>query len=231
MVQLKALVKRAKGQRVREQKVPRPTVNEILQARAAEQSADFIADHLAHSLLMNRVPAIRDYAIRNAPAEGLILELGVYKAVGINQFADVLARKGDRRTLYGFDAFEGLSEDWFGKALAAKTAFDLKGRPPKVRSNVSLIIGWVEDTLDKFLADHPEPVAFVHMDTDTYSPCRYALERLRPRMAEGALILFDEHHGYPNWQNGEFRALNEVFEPSEYRYRAFAPQQALIQLG
>lgn len=230
MVQLRTLINKARGRHIREQKVPRPTANEILQTRAATESADFIAQHLSSTLLINRLQGIREYAIKNAPRDGLILELGVYKATGINQFADTLKKRGDSRTLYGFDAFEGLSEDWFGKPLAAKTAFDLKGKPPKVRDNVSLIVGWVEDTLGPFLETNTEPVAFVHVDTDTYSPCRFALELLKPRLSYGAFILFDEHHGYPNWQNGEFRALNEVFEPHEYRYRAFAPQQAIIEI-
>ena len=138
-----------------------------------------------------------------------------------------MRRKGDNRTLYGFDSFEGLSEDWFGKSLAAE-AFNRRGRTPKVRPNVELVVGWVDDTLEPFLQSHGGPVAFVHMDTDTYTPCRYALERLKPRLAAGAVILFDEHHGYPNWRNGEFKALNEVFEPHEYRYAAFSSQQAVI---
>ncbi|MEM8855656.1 MAG: class I SAM-dependent methyltransferase, partial [Pseudomonadota bacterium] len=212
MVQLKRLVAKARGRHVRVQKPPKPAVNDVLIARAAEDSADFIEPFLDRALLMRRTDEIRDLAIRRAPKEGLVMELGVYKAVGINQFAQVLSDLGDRRTLYGFDAFKGLSEDWYGKSLPALTAFNRKGRPPKVRKNVELVIGWVEDTVAPFLDSHGGPVAFVHMDTDTYSPCRYALERLKPRMAEGALILFDEHHGYPNWQNGEFRALNEVFE-------------------
>ena len=229
MAQLKSLVKRIRGRHYRVAKPPSVRVNDILMARAAEDSADFIADYLAHALLIGDTVKIRDLAIRRAPRDGLVLELGVYEGVGINQFADVLADRGDARTLFGFDSFEGLSEDWFGKALAAR-AFDRKGRPPKVRTNVSLVTGWVEETLGPFLERHNERVAFVHMDTDTYTPCRHALELLKPRLATGAIILFDEHHGYPNWRNGEFRALGEVLPPECYRYIAFATQQAAIQI-
>lgn len=205
-------------------------VNDLLIARAMEDSADFIEPHLAHALLIRRIDQIRDFAIRRIPAHGLVLELGVYEGAGINQFADVLAARGDRRPLYGFDAFEGLSEDWFGKSIAARANFDRKGRPPRVRANVELVVGWVEDTLGPFLSAHPGPVAFVHMDTDTYSPCRHALALLKPRLLPGAIILFDEHHGYPNWRNGEYRALTEVFEPHAYRYTAFCGQQAVIEM-
>jgi hypothetical protein len=229
MVQLKSVVRRLRGRHYRVQKPPKPPVNDILFQRAAEDSADFIEAHLAGALLLADTVRIRDFAIRRIPAKGLVIELGVYKGVGINQFADVLADRGDLRTLYGFDSFEGLSEDWYGKGLAAR-AFDLKGRLPKVRANVTLVKGWLDDTLGPFLERHADPVAFVHVDTDTYTPCRHALEVLKPRLAPGAIVLFDEHHGYPNWRNGEFRALTEVFSPNEYRYRAFAPQQAVIEI-
>jgi len=229
VVQLKSIVRRVRGRHYRVQKPPKPPANEILFQRAAEEAADFMEPHLAHALLINDTVRIRDFAIRRAPSEGLVIELGVYKGVGINQFADVLSDSGDARTLYGFDSFEGLSEDWYGKGLA-RHAFDMKGRLPKVRRNVTLVKGWVEDTLGPFLERHPGPVAFVHVDTDTYTPCRRALEVLKPRLARGAIVLFDEHHGYPNWRNGEYRALNEVFAPRDYRYIAFAPQQAAVEI-
>ncbi|MBJ3777482.1 class I SAM-dependent methyltransferase [Acuticoccus mangrovi] len=205
-------------------------MNDVLIRRSIEDSADFIEPYLAHSLLIRRTTQIRDFAIRRVPPDGIVMELGVYQGAGINQFADVLAARGDSRTLYGFDAFKGLSEDWFGKSIAARANFDRKGRPPKVRPNVELVVGWVEETLAPFLAAHPGPVAFVHLDTDTYTPARLALELLKPRFAAGSIVLFDEHHGYPNWRNGEYRALTEVFEPDDYQYTAFASQQAVIRM-
>jgi hypothetical protein len=186
--------------RKRLQKAPSIAVNEILLKRAAESSADFIEPHLSTALLIRRADQIRDYAIRRVLPQGLILELGVYSGRSINQFAEILADAGDARTVYGFDAFEGLSEDWYGKSLAKKVAFNRKGKAPKVQPNVQLVIGWVEKTLAPFLQEHEGPIAF------------------------------DEHHGYPNWKNGEFKALNEVLGPDEYRYLAFSTQQGLIEV-
>jgi hypothetical protein len=216
--------------RKRLQKAPSIAVNEILLKRAAESSADFIEPHLSTALLIRRADQIRDYAIRRVLPQGLILELGVYSGRSINQFAEILADAGDARTVYGFDAFEGLSEDWYGKSLAKKVAFNRKGKAPKVQPNVQLVIGWVEKTLAPFLQEHEGPIAFIHMDMDTYSPCKLALELCRDRFVSGTLILFDEHHGYPNWKNGEFKALNEVLGPDEYRYLAFSTQQGLIEV-
>jgi hypothetical protein len=226
---LKKLGRKLRGRRT--QKEPKPAVNDILMERAAQSSADFIEPLLSSSLLIRRADQIRDFAIRRAPAEGLIMELGVYKGTSINQFADVLADRGDTRKIYGFDAFEGLSEDWFGKSIPKGKNFNRGGRAPKVRPNVDLLIGWVDDTLAPFLASHSGQIAMMHIDTDTYTPCKLALSLCRDRFLDGTIIIFDEHHGYPNWKNGEFKALNEVLRPDEYTYLAFSSQQAVIRIG
>lgn len=215
----------------RAQKEPKPAVNDVLMERAAQSSADFIEPLLSTTLLIRRSDQIRDFALRRAPAEGLLMELGVYRGRSINQFADLLAKAGDPRIVFGFDAFQGLSEDWFGKSIARQSNFNRGGRPPKVRRNVELEIGWVEDTLAAFLARRPGPIALLHIDTDTYTPCKLALSLCRERLVEGTIVLFDEHHGYPNWQNGEFKALNETLQPGEYTYLAFGTQQAVIRIG
>lgn len=215
----------------RPQKEPKPAVNDILMERAAQSSADFIEPLISSTLLIRRADQIRDLAIGRAPTEGLLLELGVYRGRSINRFAEFLSRQGDPRKIYGFDAFQGLSEDWFGKSIANQSNFNRGGRPPKVRPNVELVIGWLEDTLAPFLERHPGPIAMLHIDTDTYTPCKLALTLCRDRFVDGSIIVFDEHHGYPNWQNGEFKALNEVLRPDEYSYVAFATQQALLRIA
>ena len=226
---LRKIGRKLRGKRT--QKEAKPAVNDVLMERAAQSSADFIEPLLSSTLLIRRPDQIRDYAIRRAPAEGLVMELGVYRGTSINQFAEVLGKRGDQRKVYGFDAFHGLSEDWFGKSIARRSNFDRGGRPPKVRENVELVIGWVEETLEKFLRQNSGPIAFMHIDTDTYTPCKLALTLCRDRFVDGTVILFDEHHGYPNWKNGEYKALNEVLGTGEYRYLAFATQQAVIRIG
>lgn len=198
--------------------------------RAAHSSADFIEPLLSSTLLIRRADQVRDFAIGRAPATGLVMELGVYKGTSINRFAELLEARKDNRTVYGFDAFEGLSEDWFGKSIARQSNFNQGGRAPSVRPNVKLVIGWVQDTLGPFLAANPGPIALLHIDTDTYTPCKLALSLCRDRFVDGSIVIFDEHHGYPNWQNGEFKALNETLRRDEYSYLAFSTQQAVIRI-
>lgn len=51
-------------------------------------------------------------------------------------------------------------------------------------------------------------------------------------MVKGALILFDELYNFEGWDVGEYKALTEVFNESEYKFEAFAynGQQALIKI-
>ena len=211
-------------------KVPRPAVNDVLYQRALETSADFIQPHLSSALLIRTAEEIRALAIRRVVERGLLLEFGVNLGDSINQMAGILAGRGDERPLHGFDAFRGLSEDWFGKSLPKETNFNYGGKTPRVRPNVNLVVGWLQDTLEPFLAENPGSIAFMHLDMDTYTPARLALDLCRSRLREGTLVLLDEHHGYPNWENGEFKALNEVLQSQDYRYVAFATQQALIRI-
>lgn len=220
-----------KLRRRRIQKDPKQTVNDVLMERAVQSSADFIEPLLSSSLLINRIDMVRDFALDRAPAEGLLLEFGVYRGASINQFAELLAQRGDRREIHGFDAFLGLSEDWFGKGLRKRSGFSRGGKAPPVRPNVRLVVGWAENTLKPFLDNHPGPIALIHVDTDTYGPCKLIMSLCRERFIEGTIVLFDEHHGYPNWQSGEFKALNEVLRPDEYSYLAFGTQQAVIRIG
>ena len=49
-----------------------------------------------------------------------------------------------------------------------KGTFDIKNKLPKTNSNVTLISGWVQDTVEKFLKEKQPKINFIHMDLDTY---------------------------------------------------------------
>jgi hypothetical protein len=196
--------------------------------RSAESSADFIEMNMGTAVVYDEREPMWIHAMKSMPAKGMICEFGVFQGVSINFIADYLKRRGDTRTLYGFDSFEGLEEDWSGEALPAGF-FDQGGKMPSVRDSVKLIKGWVQDTLPPFLKEKgAEGVALVHIDTDTYTPARCILENIRPFLVPGAVIIFDELVGYPNWQNHEYKALLETMEQSDYRFIGFTSRQAAI---
>ncbi|HEX3888293.1 MAG TPA: class I SAM-dependent methyltransferase [Phenylobacterium sp.] len=201
---------------------------EIVYETAAQQSAEFILANLDEAVLFDDRTAYWNHLIEKFPKTGLLMECGVFKGESINHIADVLKKDADTRTIHGFDSFEGLEEDWAGENLT-KGDFDQKGALPPVRSNVRLYKGWVQDTVAPFLAEHPgEPLALLHIDTDTYTPAKYLLEQVKPRLTSGSIIAFDELVGYPNWRAHEYKALQEVLDPGSYTFVAFTSRRAAI---
>jgi hypothetical protein len=161
-----------------------------------------------------------DFAAGQVRSSGLLLEFGVHGGGTINR----LAKRFSDATIYGFDSFEGLPEDWFHEQV--KGAFDLGGVLPAVEANVRLVKGWFQDTLPGFLAEHPGPVAFCHLDCDLYSSAAGVLAALAGRFVPGSVIVFDEYFNYPGWEDGEFRAFAEFVRTNgvRYRYLGYAPQ-------
>jgi hypothetical protein len=167
--------------------------------------------------------------IEMVPAEGLVLEFGVYQGRSI----DFIASRMPNRTVHGFDSFEGMPEPWLYRSRAFN---DLDGLPP-VRGNCVLVKGWFDETLAPFLEQTPGPCALVHIDSDIYSSAKLVLEQLEPRITAGTMILFDEFFNYPGWQDGEFRAFNEFVERTgvQFEYVGFvfkpAPPKQRLREG
>ncbi len=70
------------------------------------------------------------------------------------------------------------------------------------------------------------------MDADTYKPTSYVLESLSSNIASGAIIIFDEYFGYPNWRQHEFKAWQEfvLAHNVKYRYIAYSDMQCAIEI-
>ena len=97
------------------------------------------------------------------------------------------------RKVYGFDSFEGLEEEWNMNDYNPIGRFSLNKKSPKVLKNVILIKGKVQSTLENFLKNKKDrKIIFAHMDMDTYTPTKYALNKIKPFCKKGAVILFDE---------------------------------------
>lgn len=105
------------------------------------------------------------------------------------------------------------------------------GKLPTVNQNVKLEKGWFDTTLPKFLENNDGKISFVHIDCDTFESSEYVLQCIHDRLSPGSIIIFDEHHGYLNWKNGEFKALNNIRSASKlylFKYIAFAKYSAAV---
>ncbi len=184
-----------------------------------EETFEKFYKYIKKSLIFTDTWKIRQYAINTAllndkNSEQYYLEFGCWKGATANFFSK------DVKKFYVFDSFEGLSEDWAGKAYP-KGYYNLNKKIPKLNSNIEPIVGWVNDTLEDFLKEHNPKIRFVHFDMDLYAPTKFTLEKIKPFLEKGAIIIFDELFNYIGWEEGEYKALNEVFKESEFKYRAF----------
>jgi hypothetical protein len=171
---------------------------------------------------------------RRQDSDELLLDLGVWIGWSTRLISDACDR-----TVYGFDTFSGLVEDWqvddqivfkrgtfsLSEPLAQRFIRDTgvslhDGLPAALGRKVQFIRGSTYETLAPFLADRPAaPIRLFHMDLDTYESCLHALETCKDHFIEGSILVFDEYLV----TNGEMRAFYEFQSQYElkWRYRAW----------
>ena len=142
--------------------------------------------------------------------QGYCMEFGVWEGKSINY----MAKKRPDITFYGFDSFEGLPEDWnMGNKVEGKGHFKVD-KIPEVEKNVILVEGWFDNSIKDWKKNHKEPIQFLNIDSDLYSSARTILFELNDQIKVNTLIRFDDLltspiAPYPNWRDGEWKALCE----------------------
>jgi hypothetical protein len=149
-------------------------------------------------------------ALKAAAHEGMYLEFGVHTGGTLR----TLVEHAPTGTVFGFDSFEGLPEDWRAGFVAGTFAVEDVPEVP----GAEIVVGWFDQVLPGFLAEHPEEVAFLHMDADLYSSTRTVLDALESRLRAGTVVVFDEYFNFPDWQKHEHRAWTEFVERTGIRF-------------
>ncbi|MSQ55731.1 MAG: class I SAM-dependent methyltransferase [Betaproteobacteria bacterium] len=185
----------------------------LLPARVdAAASARYAAERMAGARDLAGRAELLDFALAQCTVQGLVLEFGVFRGDSLQMIAKRCAQE-----VHGFDSFEGLPEDWTGGR--EKGRFSLGGGLPPIKApNVVLHKGWFDQTLPGFLAAHPGPVRFLHVDCDIYSSTRTVLQGLGPRLVAGTILVFDEYFNYPGWHEHEFLAFAEFVQRHHIAY-------------
>jgi predicted O-methyltransferase YrrM len=168
---------------------------------ALNNTARYVGQHMLHADVLQDRPHLLTFALERTTPPGLYLEFGVASGTTVNLIASTIAGP-----IYGFDSFAGLPEAWLG--YLPKGAFRQE-RIPEVRENVEVVVGLFAETLPRFLGEHPDSVAFMHVDCDLYSSTKTIFEHLGPRIRSGTVIVFDEYFNYPGWEDGEHKAFQE----------------------
>ncbi len=168
------------------------------------------------------------YALSKISISGQILEFGVHSGSTINYISSLYPDE----TIFGFDSFEGLPEDWnisynekFNKHK--KGYFSLSSLP-KVNKNVILIKGFFDASLEPWIKDSTlDQIKFLHIDSDLYSSAKYVLLTLNKFIVPGTIIVFDEFYPwgrkrYETWAEHEYKALEEWSSEYSREYEVIA---------
>ncbi|GAB5403893.1 MAG: hypothetical protein Aurels2KO_21240 [Aureliella sp.] len=153
--------------------------------------------------------------------DGHMLEFGVFDATSINRTADLWPD----RQLFGFDSFEGLPEDWdLGSKVYTKNGkWHLNGKLPEVRSNVTLIKGFFDDTLENWWKANQGQIGFLHVDCDLYSSTKTVLSTLNDGIVPGTIIRFDDLIDFREFENYEGKGshISKYTTWRQHEWRAF----------
>ena len=171
---------------------------------------DAIEQELRSMTTLTRV----DHLIKalNHKGSGHICEFGVWKGRSLRILA-----KNTAETVWGFDSFEGLPEDWDRGPDVYKKGHFATSKKLKFRSNVKLVKGLFESSLPIWLEENLGPIGLIHVDCDLYSSTKTALTLLNDRIVPGTVVVFDELISmsvnmmarYQTWDQDEYKALLE----------------------
>ena len=153
--------------------------------------------------------------IRDNNIQGDVAELGIFEGWWINLLWQATEQLRMPRRIYGFDSFAGLSDPhpqfdqacWKTGQYACSFEQVAKNVQLVDRSRIKLVKGYFADSLRGADAPVAGKFAYVRIDCDIYGPALACLRYLTPRLADGAILIFDD---WPHVRGlGEQRAFEE----------------------
>jgi tetratricopeptide (TPR) repeat protein len=132
---------------------------------------------------------------------------------------------------FGFDTFEGLPESW---GPIPKGAYSSFGSVPKIPGG-RFIVGEFEHTLPKFFQIRRPKASLINFDADLYTSTLCALMNAENVIDSSTILVFDEFIVNKNWEQDEYRALNEFCDFKNLSYEVLAvslfSKQAVVKLS
>ena len=157
-------------------------------------------------------------------------EFGVWRANSFNYLIKFF------KMGYGFDTFTGLPEDWYaGKEIAHKAgSYSSDGVIPKIQG-AEFIKGKFEDSLPVFFSKKRQMASLINFDSDLYSSTTIALKYSKSIIDEYTILIFDEFLVNEDWEQDEFRALNDFCSLNNFSYNvlavSFLTKQVAVKLN
>ncbi len=156
--------------------------------------------------------ALFDAMIKKSNKNRPFYEFGVWRGDSFKYLIKTF-KKG-----YGFDTFQGLPEDWHHEK---KGTYSAEGLIPKINGG-TFIVGKFEDTLPTFFIE-PRPIAsIINFDADLYSSTLCALNHSKPIIDQNTILIFDEFIINNNWEEDEYKSLNEFCASNNLSYEVLA---------
>ena len=193
----------------------------LLYLKSAESTLQYVEENLQDAIRFSGFSAAQEFW--KFTQQEVILKNGLYIEVGVNvaMSTNFMASNIPDQTLHGFDTFTGLPEQMSGHNLL-KGTFDRKGILPKVRKNVVLHKGLVQQTLPLLLKKNDKQVSFLHLDCSLYSAYSDSLNLLKDRLVKGSVIIFGSYFDYPFWETHTYRAWREFVDQNNINYKFIA---------
>lgn len=139
--------------------------------------------------------------LRESRVAGDIVEFGIFQGWWINWLYErtEFLNMTDR-AIIGYDSFQGLSEpdpardgSFWKAGMYAVSKSDVEQRvQAQTRPRIKLIEGWFADSLKQHAALAVDQIAYARIDCDIYEPALQCLEYLSTRLADGAILIFDD---------------------------------------
>ena len=139
-------------------------------------------------------------------------EFGVWNGVSFKYLINTF-KKG-----FGFDTFTGIPESWHDEPQGNYTNF---GVVPDIDGG-EFIVGKFEDTLPIFFKKRRPTASLINFDADLYSSTICALNYSKEVIDENTILIFDEFIMNDNWEEDEYKALNEFCNNEEFNYEVLA---------
>ena len=139
-------------------------------------------------------------------------EFGVWRGIAFSYLIKTF-KKG-----YGFDSFQGLPERWYNEDAGS---YSSSGIIPKINGG-EFIVGKFEDTLPEFFSEQRPTASLINFDADLYSSTIFALNFSKKIIDQNTILIFDEFLINNNWEQDEYKALNEFCLNNNYSYEVLA---------
>ncbi|MDB3861683.1 tetratricopeptide repeat protein, partial [Paracoccaceae bacterium] len=156
--------------------------------------------------------ALFDEMIKLSKTQRPFYEFGVWRGEAFKYFIKTF-KKG-----YGFDTFKGLPENWHDIKTGT---YSSEGNVPKIKGG-EFIVGKFEDTLPRFFSENRPTASLINFDADLYSSTICALNFAKQVIDRHTILIFDEFIINKNWEEDEYKALEEFCAINQYTYEVLA---------